>query len=286
MRDVTDGKPKQNDRIISRKILHNIAAMISITSWKLDSNVATSVNLWVESMKKLDFNPVCHFKKHGEAHPMLETNDFLLILMTKIQAKALREFGNGLVGVKSTPGTKQYNFSLTTVLVVDDHEEPFPAAFLISNRTDETVLKILFSEISAKIDALLSPKIFLSDDSRKYFRAWMEVMKPKTTPRALSCTWDVDKNWRLALNKIGSEDGKVNSKQVAVYRKLRLLLEEQSQAIFFRLLGPIMTDLLMDERTRNFGNFFKRRYCYYFLERRIEVSSNLDLVSIINGAIF
>lgn len=257
---MTDGKPKQNDRIISRKTLHNIAAKISVTSWKLDPNVGTSVNLWVESMEKLDFNPVCQFKRQGEDHPLLETNDFLLIIVTKIQAKVLREFGNRLVCVKSTPGTKQYNFSLTTVQMVDDHEEPFPAAFLISNRIDEKVLKIFFYEISLKVDALLAPKIFLSDDNRGYYRAWVEVMKSKTRPRALFCSWDVDKNWRLALNKIGVEDGKVNAKQVSVYRMLRLLLEEMSQANFFRLLGSIMTDLLTDESTQRFGRYFKRRY--------------------------
>lgn len=275
IRDVTDGKPKQNDRIISRKTLHNIAATISVTSWKLSPNVDTSVSLWIDNMTKLHFNPVCLFKKQGSEYPSLETDDFALIIVTKIQAKMLREFGNQMVCVKSTPGTKQYNFSLTTLFVVDDHEEPFPGAFLMSNRTDETMLKIFFSEIRAKIDAVLEPTIFLSDDSRAYFVAWMDVMKPKTTPRVLFCSWDVDKNWRLALNKIGAEDGKLNAKQVSVYRMLRLLLEEMSRANFFRLLGSTITDLLSDNDTRRFGQYFKRRYYNIFFSK-VEVNGILQ----------
>ena len=69
--------------------------------------------------------------------------------------------------------------------------------------------------------------------AEQYYLAWVSVFD--STPRKLLCTWHVDRAWRGALQQHVTGVGK----QVAVYSKLRVLLEETDKARFTSLLGEV-----------------------------------------------
>ena len=72
--------------------------------------------------------------------PSVGRDDFILVLQTPLQRDLLNTFGNNIVCMDDTHRTNSYNFSLITVLVVDEFGEGCPVAWCLCNRTDKYIL--------------------------------------------------------------------------------------------------------------------------------------------------
>ncbi|CAI6357426.1 unnamed protein product [Macrosiphum euphorbiae] len=68
----------------------------------------------------------------------------MLIILTETQKEVLKKFGSGKLCIDSTHGTNQYNFNLTTIVVIDEFGEGYPAAFCISTKIDERHMTFFF----------------------------------------------------------------------------------------------------------------------------------------------
>ena len=62
----------------------------------------------------------------------------------------------------STHGTNAYNFTLSTLLVVDEFGEGQPVGWMVANHENFDFLKIFFTKI-AENSGKLDPKWFMSD---------------------------------------------------------------------------------------------------------------------------
>ena len=128
----------------------------------------------------------------------------------------LRKFGSDCICVYETHKTNNYDFKLTTVLVLDEMRQGFPAcAFLVSNRTDAIALEILFENIREKCGTI-SPHIFMSDMAEIFYNAWISVMN--AVAMRLFCSRHIDRAWRKNLKKIKSQ-----VRQVETHKLLRTL---------------------------------------------------------------
>lgn len=94
------------------------------------------VELWVEEQQNSESNCVLLFKRQGEESNILQCEDFCLIIMNQSQQHMLRTFGSNIIAIDSTHGLNPYNFELTTLLVIDEHDEGFPCVCMFSNRQD------------------------------------------------------------------------------------------------------------------------------------------------------
>ena len=120
--------------------------------------------------------------------------------MNEAQCEMLKKFGSDCICVDETHGTNNYDFKLTTMLVLDEMRQGFPAcAFLVSNRTDASALAILSEKIREKCGTIF-PQIFLSDVAENFYNAWISVMN--AAAMRLFCSWYVDRPWRKNLRKI------------------------------------------------------------------------------------
>ena len=97
-----------------------------------DKNDADSVAAWIECTRSDEFdNNIVRFVKfQGESSPagvLLETNDFMLVIISNIQV-AWMKFGNRMqeVALDSTHGSNEYHFQLTTLLLIDENCEGIP----------------------------------------------------------------------------------------------------------------------------------------------------------------
>lgn len=97
----------------------------------------------------------------SEKYPLLQKEDFILIIMTDAQCEILRKYGRDCICIDSTHGLNAYDFQLTTLLVLDDMREGFPCCFMISNHTDEKFMSIFFHEIKSTLEVSLNPKVFV-----------------------------------------------------------------------------------------------------------------------------
>ncbi|XP_071500312.1 uncharacterized protein [Diadema antillarum] len=135
--------------------------------------------------------------------------------------------------------------------VVDEFGEGFPVAWLISNREDRVVLTAFLRRIR-DIVGEVAPKWVMTDDAEQYFNAWISVFAHR--PSKLLCMWHVDRAWRGALRTHISGNVELQS---SVYKALRCLLDEPDVVKFEAMLGQVTTDLLGDEGTRRFGEYFR-----------------------------
>jgi len=58
----------------------------------------------------------------------------------------LTKFANNIVCIDSTHGMNQYDFHLTSLVVIDEYGAGIPAAFCISNRKDTNTWSIFFKK--------------------------------------------------------------------------------------------------------------------------------------------
>lgn len=182
---------------ITKQQLRNVRRDFNLHIGRQHSSDATSVQLWVNSMQKLERgqNPVVLYKPQGVDDPsgILTKDDVCLVIMTSFQQMMLTEFGKEKICIDSTHGTNAYEFDLTTLLTVDEFGAGCPGAFCLSNRKDCTMWKYFFTSVFEKIGPV-ETSVFMSDDDPSFYNAWVDVMGP--VKHRLLCTWHVDRNWR------------------------------------------------------------------------------------------
>ena len=77
----------------------------------------TSINMWIERFRQLPDDPVIIYE------PFTESNqNFLLAIMNESQRFMLKKYGEKVICIDSTHGTNQYNYQLTTLMVIDDNK--------------------------------------------------------------------------------------------------------------------------------------------------------------------
>ncbi|XP_044746710.1 uncharacterized protein LOC123308201 [Coccinella septempunctata] len=219
-----------------------------------DTDDMTATALKVGEMNSQEENTVFLFKQIGENYPELRNEDFALAFMNKIMEKKLRKYSK-IICIDGTHGTNIRNWELTTVLVKDENNMGFPVAFLISNRMDQTIQKIFFRSLKARLQESLRCKYIMTDDDIKYFNAWCEAMDDVEKPRRLLCTWHVIKNWNIqGRNKLKKPDNKKEMKL-----RMRNILKETSISKFLELKDEYFK-YLEEENELDFLKYLQNHY--------------------------
>lgn len=98
--------------------------LINITrSFKLDSDVVRhkndliSIESWIAEMQASDFDPVIIHQEQNE----LDGLPLILGISNRAQRYMLERFGDDIIAMDSTHGTNDYDFQLTTIMVVDEN---------------------------------------------------------------------------------------------------------------------------------------------------------------------
>lgn len=174
-------------------------------------------------MKSHDENPVDN----------LCSEDFVLAIQTPFQANIMKKHTNGrVICINSTHGTNGYDFTLISLLIVDEYGEGFPVGWCISNREDQFLLINFFNAIKKRI-GVVTPAWLMTDLAEQFYSAWVASFKNK--PEKLVCVWHVDRARREKL--------KDSQLQATIYHNLRLLLEENYQQSFELLLWINLNNL-------------------------------------------
>ena len=138
-------------------------------------------------------NPVLFCKFQGEDAPKnvdLLKEDFMMLLQTPFQKLMAQKFAEKGVCIDATHGTIGYDFSLTTVMVMDEQGEGFPVAWCLSNHEDFTHKCIFFHSLKQNCVILL-PCWVMPDLANQFYNAWVGIMGGR--PQRLVCTRHVDK---------------------------------------------------------------------------------------------
>ena len=175
-------------------------------------------------MEKEERNPVIVYKPQGcpqtDESNNMHDDDFLICLQTPMQASMMKKFGHQrILCIDSTHGTNSYNFSLVTLVVVDEFGEGYPVGWSLSNCEDQFVLHNFLTAVKKRASSITT-QWFMSDDAEQFYNVWKSVFDEVNNK--LVCTWHVDRAWCEKLSLI-----KDKQTQVAVYYNLGVLLEKK-----------------------------------------------------------
>ncbi|KAH1006085.1 hypothetical protein HUJ04_006963 [Dendroctonus ponderosae] len=184
----------------------------------------------------MENSPVLFYKEQGLEDAVFDKNDFVLIIMTDFQANCLSKFGSNKICIDGTHGLNAYGCQLYTILVVNDYGSGMTVAFCFSNRQDIAIFKFMF-EIIKKSVGVITTEVFMSDDYPAFYLAWESIMG--RVDKRLLCTW---------------------RKGMLVLKSLKLIKTELDQDIFKQQLNTFCQDLLIDNDTLAFGEYFRRFY--------------------------
>lgn len=114
--------------ITTKKDLFNIERDFNLIQGRLNPSDYVSVALWIEKMNELpaDENPIVYFEQEDE--------HFTLIISTTFQQEMLLKFGSKAICIDSTHNTNEYELHLTTIVVIDEFGNGFPAAYYFSKK--------------------------------------------------------------------------------------------------------------------------------------------------------
>ena len=209
-------------------------------------------------------------EKRLEKTSLLE-KDFVLAIQTSLQVDVLKNCGpDKVICIDATHGTNGYDFSLISVVVVDEFGEGYPTAWCLSNRTDLEVIIHFFVSIKKKTGNI-KPKWVMTDDAIQFFIAWVNVFGEG--PHKLLCSWHVDCAWRGHLKSITD---KILSQ--TLYHILRALMDETDESKFESMLKKPLRQMLNSDNTREFGEYFQT----YYSKRKAQWASCYRKLSSIN----
>ena len=162
--DFTEDQIKRR-HIITRKDVANIKSSFGIVSdeGRRNKNDAINIELFVEEQKLSINNCVLYYKPQGREDDLLKNEDFCLILMNRSQLLMLKKFGSNIISIDSTHGLNQYDFELTTLMIVDEYGEGLLVAVMFSNRKNTFINEVFFSKIKNELDDTILTKTFMSD---------------------------------------------------------------------------------------------------------------------------
>lgn len=130
---------------------------------------AVSVTMYVHECSNMTNNPI-FYKPQGveDENNILGRDDFCLVIMNKAQEEMLCRFGDNVVAIDSTHGMNSYDFELTTILIIDEWGEGFPAVCMLTNRKDSLIFQLLFRKVKDKV-GILKSKVFMSDITNVFY---------------------------------------------------------------------------------------------------------------------
>jgi len=251
--------------LVTKKDLHNIEQAFQLNKpERQHADDATSVDVFVRSFDEKD-SPVIAYKRQGvsdfdilppDVSTTLAKEDFVIVLMDSAQCEMLVKYGSGPMSViccDSTHGTNGYDFSLTTVMVLDDNRQGFPVAFLYSTKITEETFMIMFEAMKSQC-GVISCNTFMSDMAPQFYNAWKLVMGE--CAHRLYCAWHVDKSFRQNTRRLIHNPEMMSR----TYKALRTLMDETDLETFTQALPQFVKQLNGNPDTSSFGKFFESLY--------------------------
>ena len=265
-------------QLMTRKDLANIERAYGLRDVQRHANDQQSVLAWIQEWKQAEENPILYYKLQGQEAEDgydLAKDDFFIAMQTPLQKQMFQKFASKGVCCDTTHGTNAYDFSLTTILVIDEYGQGFPAGWCLSSHEDFTTMTIFFNEIKKNAGDVHST-FFMSDMAPQFYNAWVAVMgNPR--PIKLVCTWHVDKAWKEELRKkIGDL-----AVEAEVYKLLRIVLQQTHENVFEDCLHALLQRLKSDPKCAQFYAYFTKEwvpkksqwaYCY---RRGLQINTNI-----------
>ncbi|KAL4130890.1 hypothetical protein QTP88_008267 [Uroleucon formosanum] len=158
----------EKKNIITRKDVYNISSKCGLLhKYKLHDIDALSVNHQVKNFQENSSNPIIMYKTQGTEYFPLDINDFMLIILTETQREVLKKIGSGKLCIDSTHGTNQYNFNLTTSVIIDEFCEGYPADFCIIRFNEDPFALVIITPLMQQAHSLKSSSdiVFLDSTS-------------------------------------------------------------------------------------------------------------------------
>ncbi|XP_065220870.1 uncharacterized protein LOC135845923 [Planococcus citri] len=203
-----------------------------------------------------------------------ETHDFVLVFMNAEQKKKMELLAvDGVVNIESTHiVSSPERYDLHTVTVLNLNQECLPVAFLLTNRTNESVMTCFVECIKSQVGEM-KVKTFVSDLQIMYFKSWTNVMP--LPQYYLYYMWHVTQEWDRLCKKIPAHKrDEFRSILDTLYKELdenkfRILLEDfvnQTDLDYQKFIASFKVDFL--------SNAEQWAYCYRMFS---EVDSDADL---------
>lgn len=243
------------------KDINNVALKYNIgTEYKLDPNDAVSVDIAIDNLKKQDGSFVQFYKAQGTTCDSFPNpDDFVLIFMNSVQTELLKKFGENIVCVDGTHGIG-YDFTLFSIVIMDEYYTGFPCALMISNRQDGMILEFFYQTVK-NVVGHITTKTFMPDMATEPYTSWGNVMGP--VQNQLFCSWHVRKSWKENLSKI-----KIEEKRTTTFQFLKVVADELDKDKFTILLEDLKKSFEEDFDLKAYGAYFMQ---HYYTTQQIEI---------------
>ncbi|XP_038070595.1 uncharacterized protein LOC119739654 isoform X2 [Patiria miniata] len=263
----SEGELMRQQELARARDGYDVKKSLGVETVQKHVNEKDSVLAWILQWEAAEENPVLFYKLPGlnpDLNLDLFAEDYIVILQSPFQKHMAQKLASRGVWCDSTQGTNVYDFHLMTLMALNEFGEGFPMAWCISNREDESTIRIFFTKVKENCGDLF-PSWFMADAAFMYSNLWTSVFW--IAPKKLICPWHVDQAWKEELKNEISD----LAVQAQVYKMLRVVLEQQDETSFEDYLQRLLGRLSVSDKTMAFRKYFIKEwvpkmhqwaYCY------------------------
>ncbi|XP_064469189.1 uncharacterized protein LOC135383797 [Ornithodoros turicata] len=255
----TRAEDLRRSHLITAADIRNIANAEGIRLWRLHDDESESVKKLVHRLDESEQSPILLFKPSGVPSgpdlPRIIEDDFILVMQTPEQREQLLTFGAEVICVHAVPGAHSCKYTLITLLVSNSAGDGAPVAWCLTT-ADITSSIFTFYQAIAQNVAILQPQCLLSDDSKVYYTAWLEVFGTEHAPQRRLCEWHVKKVWNEQLAFLVP----TQSTRDHIKKALDVLYQQTSRDAFQMLMNGLLRELKGERGTVAFGNYLETNF--------------------------
>lgn len=239
-----------------------------------------STDRWIMKLQRTSDNPILFYKPKDVVSESFESNDLVLIFMTRNQQHWINTFGSDGIFMVTEMKMVRAGFYLTVLYVCDEFNVMLPVCFMMCN--DSKVYQSFFlNAIFNKIGPIYA-KALITDDNYDLYECWSSIMTP--VKHII--------NQRYIDNQIIDKlqnDIEDQNLQHEIYDKICSFFNNPDKSTKEEITNYSKNNLTMNDKTKTFGTFFYQMFAsranmwaFCYLKEYLNLNKMVDINTVYN----
>lgn len=239
-----------------------------------------STDRWILKLQRTSDNPIVFYKPKNVVYESFESNDLVLIFMTRNQQHWINTFGSDGIFMVTEMKMVRAGFYLTVLYVCDEFNVMLPVCFMMCN--DSKVYQSFFlNAIFNKIGPIYA-KALITDDNYDLYECWSSIMTP--VMHIINQRYIDNQIIEKLQNEIDDQD-----LQHEIYDKICSFFNNPDIQTKEEIINYSKNNLTENDKTNKFGIFFDHMFAsranmwaFCYLKESLNLNKMIDIDTVYN----
>lgn len=268
--------------MLNRKDIKNIERKLGIKNpgfIKQRTINDLSTDRWILKLQRTPDNPILFYKPNNVAYENFESNDLMLIFMTRNQQNWINKFGTDGIFMVTEMRMVRARLYLTVLYVCDEFNVMLPVCFMMCN--DSKMYQSFFLNTIFNKMGTIYAKALITDDNYDLYESWCSIMSP--VKHVINQRY-ID-NQIIEKLQIEIEDQNI---QHEIYDTICSFFNATDKSTKEEIVNYTRDVLKANDKTKQFGIFFHMfssradMWAFCYLKESLNLKQMIDINTVYN----